>query len=184
VCLQILSIAQQAQDASLDHVREVLTRPPNVDVLDSCNAAVSVVDVTVTDVTVTDAEDTACVDAAAIVAPVAGPKQRKHTRASKASMLSRKTPLYNNTALLSPSGLVLARIERKKVKWYLDRQLAVAEYDAAGNVTSLTLLKEPNGAIVLDWPDSERAVCLVRLCVVCCVLPTLPRFPCARVALR
>ena len=61
-------------------------------------------------------------------------------------MLSRKTPLYNNTALLSPTGLLLARIERKKVKWYLERQLGEAVTDADGNIVSLRLFKEPKGA--------------------------------------
>jgi hypothetical protein len=39
----------------------------------------------------------------------------------KAALLSRKTPLYNNATLEAPSGLVIARLDRRKVQWYLVR---------------------------------------------------------------
>ncbi len=48
-------------------------------------------------------------------APGKGPARTKRLRTeAQAVALSRRSPLYNNTTLESPSGLVLARVDRRK----------------------------------------------------------------------
>jgi len=75
----------------------------------------------------------------------------KQTRAARI-FTPRSSPLYSNCELLSPSGVVMARVDKAKAKWYLKKGIAevVAVETKMGDVDDsevlrIRLLREPKG---------------------------------------
>lgn len=63
-----------------------------------------------------------------------GIKQRRAARI----FVPRAAPLYNNIQLLSPDGTVMARIDRSKAQWYLDKGAALVYENGEHHIDTAT----------------------------------------------
>ncbi|XP_015253009.1 PREDICTED: exonuclease 3'-5' domain-containing protein 2 isoform X1 [Cyprinodon variegatus] len=75
---------------------------------------------------------------------------------------ARKSPLYDNCFLYAPDGQPLCTCDKKKAKWYLDKEIGVLQSE---DPFIVRLLFEPSGR-----PDSQQDYYLTakeNLCVVC-----------------
>lgn len=90
------------------------------------------------------------------------PRRNNKRKALGVGYSARKSPLYDNCFLHAPDGQPLCTCDKKKAKWYLDKEIGVLESE---DPFVVRLLFEPSGR-----PESQHDYYLTakeNLCVVC-----------------